>query len=110
MVVAVPIEEMWDCTESSEQRWMQTALASVCVIAYSPPPPPSQTPSTQKVPHGQTLPQRPQLLLSQLRSAPPQAESQHCPHEQYGVDAPQTLPQAPQFSGSLFRKVQNPSQ
>ena len=43
-------------------------------------------------------------------SAPLQYVSVHTPLVQNGVDPPQTLPQAPQLSGSKPRKVQVPLQ
>ena len=56
------------------------------------------------------MPHVPQLRLSQFKSAPLQYVSVHIPWVQYGVDPPQTLPQAPQLSGSKPRKVQVPLQ
>ena len=71
----------------------------------------------QLYPSGQTTPHAPQLELSKLRlvqtppqSVPPGSHGLHSPPLQYGVDPPQTLPQAPQFSGSLFTGVQVPLQ
>ena len=44
------------------------------------------------------------------QSVPPGSHGLHFPSLQYGVDPPQTLPQAPQFSGSRSTGVQVPLQ
>src|SRR3954447_7516205 len=70
----------------------------------------------QLYPSGQPTPHAPQLALSKFRfvQIPPQSvspggHSLHSPPLQWGVDPPQTLPQAPQFSGSDHNGVQAPS-
>ena len=50
------------------------------------------------------------LVQTPPQSVPPGSHGLHSPPLQYGVDPPQTLPQAPQLSGSLFTGVQVPLQ
>ena len=63
------------------------------------------------------MPQPPQFALSKSvltqippQSVPPAPHPTHVPWLQYGVDAAQTYPQAPQLCGSEFTEVHVPLQ